>query len=364
MSSSDNLSTLLRRPSTWGREPGLQERTWRGISYVHAGAKYVEYEPCRYQPRTTLSELLSGYDLIQVVAGTPPWACAALSAGPPCLLWTATTVWADRASRVLSQPFPKRILQRRVARRAEAWERRALAECDFVFALSPYTLQSLRRISPSVRARVAVCGVDTSLYQMAARPSGGDYILSVARFSDARKNVTLLLDAYRLLLERHPAAPDLYLVGDPPSPASLRRITDGGLRGRVRLIGTTTPDELRLLYRGARLFVLSSDEEGLGIVLLEAMSCGLAAVSTRSGGPELVIADNETGILTPPGEAEPLALAMERLHLDSDLRERMGRAARIRVERQFSLTATARPFFEKYERTLAHMPALDPVHAC
>ncbi len=364
MSSSDELSTQLRRPSTWGREPGLEERVWRGIPYVHAGAKYVECEPFRYQPRIGLSELLSEYDLIQVVAGTPPWACAALSAGPPCLLWTATTLWADRATRVLSEPFPKRVLQRQMARRAEAWEQRALAECRFIFALSPYTLQSIQKISPQARTGVACCGVDTSQYQMAARPGGGDYILSVARFSDARKNVGLLLDAYRRLVERNPTAPDLCLVGEAPSAAAMEHITKAGLRGRVRLIGTATPEELRQLYRDARFFVLSSDEEGLGIVLLEAMSCGLAAISTRSGGPELVIADDETGILTPTREVEPLARAMERLHLDSGLREQMGRAARIRVDRQFSLAATARPFLEQYDRTLARVPTLEPVHAC
>ena len=84
------------------------------------------------------------------------------------------------------------------------------------------------------------------------------------------------------------------------------------------------------------VFVLPSLWEGLPNVVLEAMALGLAVVATRVGGvPEIVI-DGETGLLVPPGEPETLAEALVRLLRDPDLRSRMGRAGRRRVEQRFS----------------------------
>lgn len=132
----------------------------------------------------------------------------------------------------------------------------------------------------------------------------------------------------------------------------LARIAELRLTDRVRVVGPVQPDELAAMYAEAQFTVLSSDEEGLGLVLVEGMASGLPAISTRSGGPELVITDGESGFLTPLGEAEPLARAMERLVVAPALRETMGRAARARAETVFSLENTSRTFIDAYEPIL------------
>jgi len=70
---------------------------------------------------------------------------------------------------------------------------------------------------------------------------------------------------------------------------------------------------------------------------LEAMACGLAVVATRVGGNPEVVADGETGLLTPPSDPAALARAMLQLCRDDGERRRMGKAGRRRVERCFDV---------------------------
>jgi glycosyltransferase involved in cell wall biosynthesis len=74
---------------------------------------------------------------------------------------------------------------------------------------------------------------------------------------------------------------------------------------------------------------------------MEAMSCGIPVVASRlSGIPELV-EDEQSGLLVPPGDAGTLAEALQRLHDDARLRQRLGEAARQKVLQEFNLFKNA-----------------------
>jgi hypothetical protein len=80
----------------------------------------------------------------------------------------------------------------------------------------------------------------------------------------------------------------------------------------------------------------SGKREGIPVALMEAMSAGLPVVASRTGGiPELVNHDHN-GFLVPPADPVALADALERLALDAPLRERMGRAGRETIIREFN----------------------------
>jgi len=89
-------------------------------------------------------------------------------------------------------------------------------------------------------------------------------------------------------------------------------------------------------FRDAQIFLLPSFNEGLPIGLLEAMSYGLACITTPVGGIPAVIADEVNGLLVPPGDASALAEAMVRLAHAPGLRRRLGQAARETIERSLS----------------------------
>jgi D-inositol-3-phosphate glycosyltransferase len=352
LSSSDAASARLRAPWTWLKNPRVVDGTRDGVSFRHVGARACELEFQHYRPRRPLMELLRGYDLIQVVAGTPPWFCATEGVDRPKFLWTATTTRADRQNRLDAGQPARRLWLRAMTRIAESYERRALLTASEVFALSDYTLANARRLARKDIGVLAPCGVDTELFSPAGK-NEGKYLLCVGRLDDPRKNIGLLIEAYGRLCEVEASVPELWLAGPEPPADVLKRIQTQGLQPRIRCLGRRRASELVELYRSANCFVLSSDEEGMGIVLVEAMACGVPVVSTASGGPQSVIEDGHTGFLTPIGDAAALASALRNLVSDPNLRGRLGRAGREACVERFSLAGAGKVFLEHYRRAMA-----------
>lgn len=235
-----------------------------------------------------------------------------------------------------------------MTRRAQAYERDALAEAEEVFALSNYTRQNLRT-QFSVDATVATQGVDAERFQPSDEPRE-DYILTVSRINDPRKRIPLLLRAYAEAKEERTEIPDLYLVGEEPNETILQTVRNLGIADHVRFLGRRSSAELVELYQHALCFVLSSAEEGLGIVIQEAMACGRPVLSTRCGGPETLIVDEKTGILTPVGDVDALRRGIVRLVENPALRREMGAASRQRVEEHYSEEVAKEPFLKVYEK--------------
>ncbi|MFN2183514.1 MAG: glycosyltransferase family 4 protein [Anaerolineae bacterium] len=352
IASNDALSVRLLDPVTWKRGPQVSVGTWRGLAVTHVGAFLTELEFQRFRPRRALTRILDSFDLVQVVSGTPAMGLTVADLQQPRCLFAATTVRRERTS-LLAASSGLRGLWLRLMTAVNAWsEPRALRLADHVFALSEYTRDQLSAMVPEARLSLGWVGVDTGLFYPAAAPAGKGYILSVGRLGDPRKNVRLLLEAYRILRERSPETPRLLLVGEHPPVKDWADAVRWGIAGsidvRVNVEAKILPD----LYRQASLFVLSSNEEGLGIVLLEAMASGLPVVSTDCGGPATCVVEGVTGYLTPIGDAEALANRMQALLADDALRQRMGQAGRRLAESRFSISAAGAPFLEVYDRLL------------
>jgi colanic acid/amylovoran biosynthesis glycosyltransferase len=167
-----------------------------------------------------------------------------------------------------------------------------------------------------------------------------------------KKGFPVLLEAAARLL----APVRLRIVGDGEQRGELeRRIAELGLGARVELAGPATHDELPAEYAAAHIVVVPSiadakgDRDGLPNVVLEAMSCARPVVASDIGAVSSAVVDGRTGVLVPPGDAEALAGALEFLVDQPDMRERLGREARARVEADFELgscTARLRAFLE------------------
>jgi glycosyltransferase involved in cell wall biosynthesis len=95
--------------------------------------------------------------------------------------------------------------------------------------------------------------------------------------------------------------------------------------------------------------------EGVPVVLMEAMATGLPVVaSDLSGIPELV-EHEQNGLLVPPGDADSIAQALDRLRRDPDLRPRLGQAARRKVAREFNLHRTVDRLMLLWQQAGAHL---------
>jgi len=131
-------------------------------------------------------------------------------------------------------------------------------------------------------------------------------------------------------------APNSYLVfaGDGPERSHLeRRATELGLADRVRFLGFLNQSQLPSAYCSADLFILPSLFEPFGLVVNEAMLCGLpVAVSDRVGAKFDLVRPDENGYVFPAGDVEALAAILRRILPDREKRARMGAAARRRME--------------------------------
>jgi glycosyltransferase involved in cell wall biosynthesis len=97
------------------------------------------------------------------------------------------------------------------------------------------------------------------------------------------------------------------------------------------------------------------------MMLMEAMACGLPAVSTRLVGIPDLVRDGETGLLVEPNDAEALAGALMRLAKDEDLARRFAEAGRRHLENRFDLRTCLAPLVEKYCEKLG-VRAPEPDH--
>ncbi|UXI66337.1 glycosyltransferase [Tahibacter amnicola] len=177
-------------------------------------------------------------------------------------------------------------------------------------------------------------------------PDGRLLVLFVGRLV-ALKNISLLLRAMALIVPTE--RPCLRLAGDGPERARIEQeIAERGLQDAVHLLGER--DDVPALMSAADVFVLSSREEGLSNVILEAMGSGLPVVATAVGGTPELIEDGVCGHLVPDDDAAALAAALERLAVDHVSRQRLGRAARQRVTEQFSIDAMVGATLAIYDR--------------
>ena len=122
---------------------------------------------------------------------------------------------------------------------------------------------------------------------------------------------------------------DLHLViaGDGEDrPALEARARAAGLDGRAHFLGAVAHDRLPEVLRAADVLLLTSELESFGIVLLEAMACGVPPVAFGLPGVTAVVEHGRTGLLAPPGDAAALALTM-RAMLESPETERAAMAA-------------------------------------
>ncbi len=233
-------------------------------------------------------------------------------------------------------------LRRRLLRRA------VYGMADAVFTVS----QDLRDYHarqawfPADRIRVINNGVNISQFrpQREVRrltrerlklPQESLVVGSVGRLVPIKDHLTLLRAAEIML--RGGTAVDILLVGSGPESDRLKDYASrsSALQGRVHIM--MADFEVADLLNAMDIFALPSVCEGMSNTLLEAMACGLPVLATCTGGNPEVLQEGRTGWLFRPGDAKALALGLENLATNVELRRQFGEAGRLRVVEQFGL---------------------------
>jgi glycosyltransferase involved in cell wall biosynthesis len=200
-------------------------------------------------------------------------------------------------------------------------------------------------------------GLDLNEFVSTRRPPHNDQrplLLAVGQLKE-KKGFPYLIKACRLLKDR---GYDFRceIVGQGPERPELEAlIADLDLIDTLVLCGALPYAEVLAKYAQATLFALAcvlaedGDRDGIPNVLLEAMAMRVPVVSTRFSGIPEAVEDDHTGLLVPPMDTEALADALAQLLGAPDLRERLGRAGRERVEEQFDIRQNVGRLVELFE---------------
>lgn len=181
---------------------------------------------------------------------------------------------------------------------------------------------------------------DEAKRRLDPRLVGRPVVLFVGRLT-AQKNLPLWLDVADEILR---TAPDtrFVMIGDGELRAALQATVDGRGQGEVILLpGPVGHERLPDVYAASDIFLLSSDYEGFGRVVLEAGFAAVPSVATRCSGPEDIIEDGVSGLLTPVGDRPALVSACLSLLANPARRAAMGEAALQSAHARFGLDALA-----------------------
>jgi len=257
---------------------------------------------------------------------------------------------------------------------------------DAVVVSSAFGAGEVEHVLGVARDRIHVCPPGAPRWPPRTAAPNDGYVLFLGTL-EPRKNVGGLLDAYELLLAGATKAapyntadvgrpfrgaaqphnipdvgrpfrgagqhrvPELVLAGKATDAARpwLERIERPPLAGAVRYVGYVNPEERQALYRGARLLVLPSFEEGFGLPVLEAMSLGVPVVAANRGSlPELV---GDAGPLVDPERPGDIANAIALL-LSDDAHAAACASRGLARARTYSWERTAQRVYDMYRQAI------------
>lgn len=195
---------------------------------------------------------------------------------------------------------------------------------------------------PEDRVSVVCCGIDKTRYYSGRSSEeiekcllglgiSGRYILYLGTL-EPRKNITGLIDAYKLLSETLTDCPALVIAGGKGwlYDSIFERVKTLGLEDCVKFTGYVSDDDAPALMSGAELFCFPSFYEGFGMPPLEAMACGTpAVVSDSSSLPEVV---GDAALTADADSPKEIADAMKRVLTDAELKQSLSKKGMARAE--------------------------------
>lgn len=230
--------------------------------------------------------------------------------------------------------------------------KRAYHIMDLVIALSPaMRTKAVEYGAQSGRVVVVPNGIDvnkTKNEKKSVDSCDVTKLLFVGRLS-FEKAPLVLLEAMTLLDK----SIKLAMAGTGPLEQTVRQfIKSHGLQDRVELLGHQTSTQIDSLYLNSDVLCVSSVNDPLPTVILEAMNVGVPVIASAVDGIPFMVEDGVSGLLVPPNEPRALSQAINKLVESTELRNDFSIAAVQRVNDKFSLIAVTKQLVESIEKTI------------
>lgn len=232
---------------------------------------------------------------------------------------------------------------------------------DICTANSSATSKMAQTISEAKKIEIVPMGVNTSFFKKHIKPGSirgkfgvdGNVILYVGRLIDW-KGIDYLINAMPRVIDAVPKT-KLFIVGSGPLKSDLLKLSERlNIKKSIIFIDAVSQSDLIDFYSLADLFVMPSiindkgETEGLGVVLLEAMACGLPVIGTNVGGIRDIIKDGQTGLLARQKDSDDLATKIIRLFSDERLKIKIVENGFKLIEEKFTWDVVSDRFIQIY----------------
>jgi glycosyltransferase involved in cell wall biosynthesis len=328
---------FLRRWEDLTHDEMAMDRIKRGIRYKFLLISYLvcgtvaAWRLCRRER----------FDIIHVHWPLPHW------------LFGYVAARASSAPTVISFYAAEFMVVNNVVKLARPFLRWAIRAADAVTAISTYTAGAIQKIHDRPVTIVpfgTAAGACSESDQ--PKPGGTKQLLFVGRLVE-RKGIPYLIEAVDILTKQLPV--HLNIVGSGPEEPHLKELARSrGLDQSITFHGRIAQEELTRQYSRCDAFVLPAivdsrgDTEGLGVVIIEAMSYRRPVVASGVGGIVDLVIDEQTGLQVPPKDSQALARAIARVLTDPDLAQRLSRAGYDHVQQNFSWPAIIKRLDDVY----------------
>ena len=311
-------------------------------------------------PALTLRSRVRRAAVVQIVTGFHSLSLVPILARRPFVSWVATPFLDEIAGRHdAGNPTMSVRLNYGMRSINQALETLSYRFPRTAFALSDYTARRLTELTHHPRERFEVLRypIDTAVFKAdgpAWLRAPARYVLAVGRVDEERKNYRSLVRCFSRIAAEHPGV-SLVIAGpiDPATSGVAAYASELGLGDRVVLPGSLQGAELASAYRGADAFVMTSRQEGLGIVVLEAQATSVPPIVMRCGGSDELIDHGKDGWLVDQGDEDTFASTLSMVLGDESARCAVGQGAlkRVQLEASFELfdKKLARAYFEAFE---------------
>jgi D-inositol-3-phosphate glycosyltransferase len=260
-----------------------------------------------------------------------------------------------------------------IASQRLAVEKEVLETAERIVATSPQEHEHMRSlVSTEGNIDVIPCGTDIRWFGSIAREAARNelgidqeakVVLYVGRF-DQRKGIETLVRAVNESQLRDSNNLKLIIGGGstPGNSDGIERdrieaiINELGMSGFTILPGRLSQDILPTYYAAADVCVVPSHYEPFGLVAIEAMASGTPVVASDVGGLQFTVVHEKTGLLASPQDVHAFASAIDRILLNPEWRDELGKAGRKRVETKFSWDGVAHQLSDLYTQLLQPQP--------
>jgi glycosyltransferase involved in cell wall biosynthesis len=228
-------------------------------------------------------------------------------------------------------------------------------KADEITVLSNITQKEISSLS-NKKAHLIPFGVNLTKFSKINRTHFDTIRIGTIRTLEEKYGIEYLIRAFALIYDKNPNV-HLDIIGDGPQREFLEQLANSlKVSERVQFHGYINQniefEKYIDLLQSFDIFTILSiiDSETFGVAAVEASACGIPIVATNVGGlPEVV--DNEiTGIIVPPKNAEQVAIALERLIVNKELRNEMGIKGREKVEMQYNWQNNVKQMINLYRK--------------